>query len=1076
VKHLLFLTTASSKFWLAVFLSLAAFLAEGAPGNDLFINRTTLVGRNASVSGSNSGAGSEPGEDTGGGAIYRHYSVWYAWTAPTNGVLHISGTTAVWNFYMSIRAYRGSAVNALTLAATTPDGGVPVVAGDTVAIQVASIYYSVWSGGGGTGPFTLSLSLEVPEPASPNDSFANRFELSAPAYHLDGSIYGATSEPGEPLPPATSQTLWWKFSAPESGVLGIFPSTPQFTPAITLYQGNALEILTPVAALNSYRYQVQAGHEYALQMASGAVPGGAFSLDTEFFPSTNDFFAGSTRLEGTNINYIGNMTTATLEPGEPNPGYSNTIWVSWAAPATGRARFSQTVVGWSQPVNVYTGATLEHLQPVRVVGLVNGRNDFLAVEGTVYHFQISGQADECNLSIQFLPWTPASNDFFAFAHPMTGQYVNEWPNEEWFPIGEATSELGEPALLDGAAFKSLWWKWVAPTHGNATFRADSSLATNVVLACYQGDRIGALTLRGKGANAMSFTTTGGNTYYIAAAVPTNASGDVFLNGGITFQSSASHAVPGNLLREPSWEGTAILEAQYWGSSGGVGGSVNESDGCDGSTWPYLGGGSQIWQDIATIPGQNYLIRFAMRAKSEFVGGGSGDGRVRGLWDGQEIGVAVLPGSELNFWHWGEFTAHTTNSTSRVAFVNLARNIEMDAFSVVALDEAPVIVTQPSPTAAIEGGTAGFIVGASGSSPLTYQWYFNDEPYVTLTSPVLLMDPVSTNLAGTYYAVVSNPFGSATSAPVVLTVEAPTKPLILWQPYGDIVGQGGSYHFSVIAAGTPPLHYQWLKDDFEISGATNPALTFSSVDFTNAGMYSVRIQNSAGTVWSLNAKLTVTNAIDGGGKIFFVNRFFGNTNVEAPVFDLDGITPLNGSNYLAQLYGGPSLELLRPVGQPSHFQAGFGAGFFFPQLVTLPTVPPGSNAVVQVRAWDGNKGSTYEESRAFGGKFGKSELLTVTVGGGLMPPADLTGLRSFSLQAGLPQLITGKITFVGREPGGIVVWSHTGEPGFRYLIEKSIHGFDWHPYLVITNVTSSATFTDSANSGSSATFYRSRILD
>jgi hypothetical protein len=45
---------------------------------------------------------------------------------------------------MSIRTYHGTAVNALTLAPTTLDGAVPVTAGDTIQIQVASVYYAIW--------------------------------------------------------------------------------------------------------------------------------------------------------------------------------------------------------------------------------------------------------------------------------------------------------------------------------------------------------------------------------------------------------------------------------------------------------------------------------------------------------------------------------------------------------------------------------------------------------------------------------------------------------------------------------------------------------------------------------------------------------------------------------------------------------------------------------------------------------------------------------------------------------------------------------------------------------------------
>lgn len=227
-------------------LSFAVLSAVAGPANDLFASRTVLAGTNVTVPGDNWGAGAEPGEESGGGAINWFYSVWYEWTAPTNGVLYLSGSTAVWNFFMSIRVYRGSAVDALTLAASTSDGGIPVTPGDTVAIQVASIYYPVWGGGGGSGPFTLTLSLQVPAPTSPNDAFADRLEITAPVYHYDGSIYGATTEPGEPHPSGTSQTLWWKFIAPEAGELAVWPSAPQFSPSLTLYEGASLGSLAPV--------------------------------------------------------------------------------------------------------------------------------------------------------------------------------------------------------------------------------------------------------------------------------------------------------------------------------------------------------------------------------------------------------------------------------------------------------------------------------------------------------------------------------------------------------------------------------------------------------------------------------------------------------------------------------------------------------------------------------------------------------------------------------------------------------------------------------------------------------------
>ena len=142
---------------------------------------------------------------------------------------------------------------------------------------------------------------------------------------------------------------------------------------------------------------------------------------------------------------------------------------------------------------------------------------------------------------------------------------------------------------------------------------------------------------------------------------------------------------------------------------------------------------------------------------------------------------------------------------------------------------------------------------------------------------------------------------------------------------------------------------------------------------------------------------------------------------------------------------------------------------------MPTVPTGGSALVQVRAWDWTKGSTYEEARVLGARVGKSELFNVTLGDTPFP-APLDGLQSFSLSVGLPQFVTGQISLVERRPDGGLVWAHKGELGYRYLIEKSAQGFDWHPFQLITNLTSTVTFTDSVSSNSVVGFYRSRILD
>src|SRR6185437_2423891 len=221
----------------------------------------------------------------------------------------------------------------------------------------------------------------------------------------------------------------------------------------------------------------------------------------------------------------------------------------------------------------------------------------------------------------------------------------------------------------------------------------------------------------------------------------------------------------------------------------------------------------------------------------------------------------------------------------------------------------------------------------------------------------------------------------------------------------------------------------------IVGATNQNLSLTNVQSDAAGTYVVRVQDSSSTVWSLPARLVVSTNDMGGGQINFANWYVTPIRTNAlPVFDADGTTLLSGSEYVAQLYAGPDLASLRPVGQPTPFQGGYNAGIFVPETLTLGNVAPGSNAVVQVRAWDTAFGPSYEAARAMGGRFGKSQIFQVAAGGGGSSPADLQGLQSFSLEAGLPYLQVATITFLERQPPNTLVWALHGQRSEEHTSE------------------------------------------
>lgn len=92
----------------------------------------------------------------------------------------------------------------------------------------------------------------------------------------------------------------------------------------------------------------------------------------------------------------------------------------------------------------------------------------------------------------------------------------------------------------------------------------------------------------------------------------------------------------------------------------------------------------------------------------------------------------------------------------------------------------------------------------------------------------------------------------------VVVKAATAPTISAQPANAAVLVGQTATFSVTAAGTPPLAYQWARNGNAISGATAASYTTPVLALTdNGASFSVTVSNGAGSVTSSAATLTVT---------------------------------------------------------------------------------------------------------------------------------------------------------------------------------------------------------------------------
>jgi len=172
------------------------------------------------------------------------------------------------------------------------------------------------------------------------------------------------------------------------------------------------------------------------------------------------------------------------------------------------------------------------------------------------------------------------------------------------------------------------------------------------------------------------------------------------------------------------------------------------------------------------------------------------------------------------------------------------------------------------SAGVSVGTAFTNTVVVAAAKPSYQWFDNGLPINGATNASLILNPVATSDAGAdYYVVITNSFGSITSAVASLTVytnpvfsaaypTAYTNPITLFGGTNDSGTNyaGSSPMLSVSALGGQPITYQWLTNGVAVGGATGASYRFTNCQLSSPANFACIASNSYGratNAWSMS---------------------------------------------------------------------------------------------------------------------------------------------------------------------------------------------------------------------------------
>jgi len=739
------------------------------------------------------------------------------------------------------------------------------------------------------GRLNLFKALTTTSNAPFNDDFAARPRLGGDNLSLRASNVGASLEGGEPAHGGvmTGATLWWEWVAPSSRPVFINTSGSDYDTVLAVYTGGSLAALAPVVAndddgtstTSRVSFTAQAGAAYEIVVGGKNGATGQTYLNLSLAPA-NDDFATPVTLTGASAHVTATNSQCSLEPGEPlilgNAG-GTSLWYAWTAPKSGRCQVSVYSVDFDPLLGIYTGDTLAALNLVAANDNTGPGNSqpqslctFDAVAGTTYRIKVDAKnpafTGEFTLSLTDSLWQFTTGR----TARLTGREVTTSPAiaPDGTIVFGCTDKVIYALNPDGTT------RWTYATDGGTGSGGGGFDTSSAAIAddgtIYLGASDGkfyALTSAG----LVRWTHDFGSSYSASNSPALAADGTIYVkvsDGFLYALNPASGAV--------KWSYNLNAPSSYASPSVAPDGTIyigaEKKSACfyalnpDGTLkWSFAGSPQSTNDDVYTVAaidgaGNVYFGTLAGNFYSL-----TRDGQLRWTYTGTDkLSTSSSPalsadGATVYFAGYDK-RLHAVNTSTGIARWTYQLDGEVRASS-PAVDASGVVYVgcydyrlyaiNPNGTLKRTYDTGNWLRSSPAIAGNTLYLGSNDRK--------LYAFDIGTGVAAgpwPQYRGNSRRTGRVATTPFAITA-APTAQTALI---------GSPLTLAVVATGSAPLGYQWMKNGAAIAGATRDTLTIANVAASDAGNYSVVVTNGGGATSATFVPVPITVVVPVPGRL------------------------------------------------------------------------------------------------------------------------------------------------------------------------------------------------------------------